>query len=126
MRVWFGSLVERTELKKLAADANMTMTDYVKKLVAMAVSHFKLTGKHLIDGGAEKPNSIAELLQSCDLQKLAAEIPYPIERLKELRTGDYPDDRDLAVLAASSLGTTIEELEKLRHQCNAGEEKCKK
>lgn len=103
----------------MAADAGITVTEYVRLLIKMAVKNFRLTGRHTIfsdDRPLSHPTqSIAQLLQSCNLQEMAADIPYPIERLEELRAGDQPTDKDLTVLAVSSLGLAIEELELLRH-----------
>jgi hypothetical protein len=123
IKVFFDSLIERTNLNAMAADAGIAATEYVRRLIEMAVKNFRLTGKHIIFPDApfssatakdDRP-SIAQLLQSCDLQQMAADIPYPVERLEELRAGDRPSDKDLSVLAVSSLGLAIEELELLRY-----------
>jgi len=123
IKVFFHDLMERTKLKAMAADAGITVTEYVRQLIEMAVKSFHLTGKHVIFSdahsvstgfGTHRP-SIAQLLQSCDLQQMAADIPCPVERLEELREGDRPSDKDLSVLAVSSLGLAIEDLELLRH-----------
>lgn len=123
IKVFFQNLMERTKLNAMAADAGITVTEYVRRLIEMAVKSFHLTGRHLIFSdtrsancvfGADSP-PIAQLLQSCDLQQMATDIPYPIERLEELKAGDRPTDKDLTVLSVSSLGLAIEELELLRH-----------
>ncbi len=123
IKVFFKDLAERTKLNAIAADAGIAATEYVRLLIKMAVKHFYVTGRHIIfpdslsasaTPGTGRP-TIAQLLKSCDLEEIAADIPYPIERLEELRTGDRPTDKDLTVLAVSSLGVTIEELELLRH-----------
>jgi hypothetical protein len=123
VKVFFKDLIERTKLNVMAADAGITATEYVRRLIEMAVKSFHHTGRHLIFSdarsasyvlGADRP-SIAQLLQSCDLQQMATDIPYPVERLEELMAGDRPTDKDLTVLSVSFLGLAIEELELLRH-----------
>ncbi len=127
IKVFFKDLIERTRLNVMAADAGITVTEYVRRLVETAVKWNLLTGRHIIFSDIDHPDravipktdrptqSIAQLLQTCDLQEMAADIPYPVERLEELRAGDRPTDKDLTVLAVSSLGLAIEELELLRH-----------
>ena len=123
IKVFFKKLVERTNLNVLAADAGIAASEYVRLLIQLAVKHFYLTGRHIIFPNALSPSTIlsddrptlAQLLKSCDLEEMAADIPYPIERLEELKAGDRPTDKDLTVLSVSSLGLTIEELELLRH-----------
>jgi hypothetical protein len=124
IKVFFKKLVERTNLNVLAADAGIAASEYVRLLIQLAVRNFSLTGRHIIYpdtlsasttiSSDDRP-SIAQLLESCDLQQMAADIPYPVERLEELRAGDRPTDKDLTVLSVSSLGLAIEELELLRH-----------
>jgi hypothetical protein len=124
IKVFFKDLMERTRLNVMAADAGISAMEYVRRLIEMAVKSFHLTGRHIIFSNAPSVNttisradrpSIAQLLQSCDLQQMAADILYPVERLEELRGGDRPTDKDLTVLSVSSLGLAIEELELLRH-----------
>lgn len=119
IKVFFEDLIERTRLNVMAADAGITVTEYVRLLIKMAVKNFRLTGRHTIfsdDRPLDRPaRAISQILESCDLQEMAADIPYPVERLERLRAGDRPTDKDLTVLAASSLGLAIEELELLRH-----------
>lgn len=120
IKVFFETLTERSKLNAMAADAGITATEYVRRLIELAVKSFRLTGRHAIfsdsisDQETDRP-TIAQMLQSCDLKTMAAEIPYPIERLQELRSGVRPTDKDLTVLAVSSLGLTIEELELRRY-----------
>lgn len=122
IKVFFQNLAERTKLNVMAADAGIAVTEYVRLLVGMAVKHFYITGRHIIFPETFYTNlakddrpTIAQLLESCDLEEMAADIPYPVERLEELRAGDRPTDKDLTVLSVSSLGLSIEELELLRH-----------
>lgn len=118
IKVFFEDLIERTRLKVMAADAGITVTEYVRRLISREVKNFFLTGRHMIfsDVAPDRATrSISQLLESCDLSAMAADIPYPIERLEELRAGDRPTDKDLTVLAVSLLGLTIEDLELIRH-----------
>ena len=135
IKVFFKKLVERTNLNVLAADAGIAASEYVRLLIQLAVRHFYLTGRHIIFPNAlststtissdDRP-TLAQLLESCDLREMAADIPYPIERLEELKAGDRPSDKDLTVLAVSSLGLAIEELELLRHiHFDSKEAECK-
>lgn len=96
----------------MAADAGITVTEYVRQLIKMAVEHFRLTGRHIIlsdvvpDHAAflrtDRPTrSIPQLLEGVNLESLATEIQLPVEKLEAIIAGEFPSDSDLSFLVGA-------------------------
>ena len=88
----------------MAADAGITVTEYVRRLIKIAVKNFHLTGRHMIfsDVALDRPTqSIAQLLEGIDLESLATEIQLPVEKLEAIVAGEFPSDSDLSFLVSA-------------------------